>query len=108
MALTLTERHRGISGNRKQLAYTVQFDNSYVTEGEPIAASDFGLVVIDSVQVTGGNVADEGLTGYNVGWNRAKGTLQLWDCGADGDPLDEVANAANVATVKCDIVVVGY
>jgi len=108
MALTLTQRHRGISGNRKQLQYSAVFDAAYVANGELLAPSDVGLIVIDNVQVNGGNLANAGVTAHHVLWNRSQGSLQLYETGSVVSLAFDEIGTDNVATVQCELTITGH
>lgn len=51
MALTLSQKHNLVVGNKRLTVTNVTFDSSYPTGGEPVTAADFGLSVLDLVLI---------------------------------------------------------
>ena len=54
---TVTINRRAVVGDRHSVEATISYDTgNYVTGGSAIAASDFGLQVLDGIQVVGQEV----------------------------------------------------
>lgn len=82
---------------------------TYVTGGDAIAASLFGLATIDSLEInsaTTGNTDDvEALVSR---YNAADGTLQhYWTGGATGSELDEISGSDNIGTFTLHVTAKG-
>jgi hypothetical protein len=68
---------------------------NYPSDGEPITAADFGLNTLLHLQVeTAGSLS----IGVALRWDKATSVLVAYECGADGDPLDEAPNASDFST----------
>lgn len=50
MALAITIIEHGYSNNKRTVRGTIAFDSSYPTGGEPLAARDIGLLVVDDIR----------------------------------------------------------
>ncbi len=92
-------------GNRKQVTRRVTFDDSYVTGGEPLAASAFSLKRITRA------VGVVLVSGFAAGFAHVDPLVQT-----DGSLLlrlraaagTQVASEANASTVVADVTVEGY
>jgi hypothetical protein len=85
-------------GNSFEMVFgSVTFGDEYADDGVAITLASLGLVELQHLQVSGGQNASN--TGLMASWNGSTTapTIQLWDCGADGDPLDELAAGADTA-----------
>ena len=51
MALTVTLKDLTVVGNKKLSVFTIGFDSSYPTGGEPLSARNLGLSAIDFIMV---------------------------------------------------------
>lgn len=104
-AAAIASVKRNTAGALTEVTRLVTFDNSYVTGGEPLAASAFGLKQIKNVRV------NQIVAGFAAGFAHVDGLPQT-----DGSLLlrlraaagTEVANAANASTVTARICVVGF
>lgn len=102
MALTFTEVHRGVAGNRKLLQYTITGDASHA-QGESITPADFGLVVIDSIQLTGDG------TGYVGTWDETAAGLDVFmDATPAADAALKAATGKDLSAVTWHATVIGY
>lgn len=107
MAVTsaaIAGRKRNTAGSYMEVVRRVTFDNSYVTGGEPLAASAFGLHQIRSARAVL-------VSGFAAGFAhvdplvQTSGSLLLRLRAAAGT---EVANAADASTVVVDITAQGF
>lgn len=93
-------------GSRKQVTRRVAFDDSYVTGGEPVAASAFGLRRI--LRASGPAII---VSGFAAGFAhvdplvQTDGSLLLRVRAAAGT---QIASAADASTVVADVTVEGY
>ncbi len=100
----ITGVRRNTAGSLTGVMRRVTFDSSYVTGGEPLAASAFGLHQIKRSAVTF-------VSGFASGFahcdalRQTDGSLLLRLRAAAGT---EVANAADASTVVVDVYVEGY
>lgn len=106
MALTHVVLTRSVFGDRRIVATETTFDSSYVTGGEPVLASEFGLTKIEALMATPANV-----DGYVPSWDRTNSKLVALygdnNNAADG-PLIEVPNATDLSAVQVSLLVIGY
>lgn len=101
MALTATVDDRNIEGRWRRHTCTVTFDSSYPTNGEAYTAGLFGLGLINHLEVVNGD------GGYVVQDDAANLKFIAYEAGADGAPLDEVANTTDLSSVAIRVVAVG-
>lgn len=102
MALTMTssfanEGATRVVGRKRVWTGLVTFDNSYPTGGEAITPAQFGLSVINHV-----NVRAKGGTEVVV-WDHVNSKLQIFT--ADGV---EALNASDQSAIVCHCEVTGY
>lgn len=98
MALTITEVVRSALRNKRYLVVDIQFDNSYPTGGEAVAASDFGLSSIDDLRVPSQNAAGTRL----FAWDQANSKIKVFT--AVGT---EATNASDQSTQTVRVHVIG-
>lgn len=85
MGLTFSENYKGVVGNRKVWRGTATFDSSYVTGGELVTASDFGMTSIEHVQVGSTDDASQ-----RAVWVASTGALKLYvEDGTSGIEAEE-------------------
>lgn len=101
MALTSSVTDRNINGRWREHTVDVTFDSSYPTGGEAYTAGLFGLSQITSLRVASGG----GL--YVPEIDKANSKIIMGEAGADGAPLDEVANTTDLSAVTITVVAVG-
>lgn len=78
-------------------------DTDYPTGGYPMVAANFKLNGIIAVIPLGGE------DGFIPVWDRSANTLMMFECGGDGDPLDQCAQGLNDLTnLIITVLVVGY
>lgn len=112
MALTIA-RVTGadrIEGNKKVKVRDVTFDNSYPTTGEPLAAADVGLKVIEFVRGLSAKNAT-GTLGLPLAYDYTNSKLQALEyngAAAGVAQLQEVANTTNLAAFTARLEFVGY
>ena len=117
MALTITEIHRSVFGNKRVITADVDFDASYPTGGEALAPADVGLAGFDIVltsamsisnTATPNTAADLGHTPtYDYTNEKIIMTYSDLNGSADG-PSIEVANAVDLTGVRARVLIVGY
>jgi hypothetical protein len=103
----------GHLGGMKMVIGKLTFDTSYpddgYTEAQLIALA--GLAHFHSIVAIvplGPAISGSGETANPIGWDNSTKTLRAFECGADGDPLDEVPTGEDLldgATV--DVIVIG-
>ena len=91
----------GVPGNNKYVIKRVKFDSSYVTNGESLTATQLGLESLHVMFISMEN------SGYVAQYDYTNSKIVLYEAGADGAILDEVANATNVSAVKVRVLVFG-
>jgi hypothetical protein len=68
---------------------------NYPADGEPIVAGDFGLNKLDHLQLeTAGSLT----IGNPLRWDKATSVIVAYECGADGDPMDEAPGNQDFST----------
>jgi hypothetical protein len=104
MALTISNEDRRISGDRVVIDAKIGFDDSYPTNGEALAASDFqGLIQIDNLIVHSANLAM-----YRVIWDETNSKLKVFVENSGGDGAeDEEGNTDDISTLTCLVHVIG-
>lgn len=115
---TLTQVGRtNVVGARKQKVFNLTSDTgTYVTGGDSLAASRFGLSQIDFVSPCGASTG--GTSGATINWigctypnttvPSASVTVQQYECAATGLPgLEKTSGEAMVANYNCRITVQG-
>lgn len=106
MALTITvpgnaSDMTGVPGNNKYVIKTCTFDSSYATGGEALTAATLGLESIHFVALSMEN------SGYVPQYDYTNAKIALYEAGADGAILDEVASATDVSAVKVRVLAFG-
>ena len=90
MALTISNEDRRIQGDRVVVDAKIAFDDSYPTNGEVLANTDFsGLHQIDSVIVHSTNLAM-----YRVIWDDTNSKLKVFLEASGGCPGSRAAAAS--------------
>jgi hypothetical protein len=94
MGVTYSELDdRPTGGVQREIVVEAQFDSSYNTGGETLAATDIGLGTIENVTIE--SVATD--SGYVVGWDYATDALVVYEENASAGPLAEVADATDLS-----------
>ena len=120
MALTITEIHRSVFGNKRVVTVDLDFDSSYPntgsTIGEPLAPADLGRDAIDIILLTPQSISNTATpsTAADVGYsptfdyvnNKVIMTYSDLNAGADG-PSIQVANAVNLTGVRVRAMAIG-
>jgi len=106
MALTITvpgnaSDMAGVPGNNKYVIKRIKFDSSYATNGESLTATTLGL---ESLHVMFISMEK---SGYVAQYDYANEKVVLYEAGADGAILDEVANTTDVSAVYVRILAFG-
>tara|TARA_R110000824_G_scaffold15892_1_gene66613 strand:+ start:7290 stop:7613 length:324 start_codon:yes stop_codon:yes gene_type:complete len=91
----------GVPGNNKYVIKTATFDSSYATGGEALTAATLGLESIHIVLLSMEN------SGYVAQYDYTNSKIALYEAGADGAILDEVANTTDVSAVAVRVLVFG-
>lgn len=99
MALTITEVETNIFGTARAWIGDVTFDASYPTGGEPLTATDLGLV--DVFYLTGY------AAGYVLVYDHANAKIEVFQSDDAVDPLDEVGNTTDLSAVTARIFAIG-
>lgn len=77
MALTVTARVDGQSGNKRTSSGQVSLDSSYPSGGYPVTARTFGLGVLDP-----GGLIFAPSTGLDLEYDSTNGTVRVYQFGA--------------------------
>ena len=117
MALTITEIHRSVFGNKRIVTADLDCDSSYPTAGESLTPGDLGLIGFDIVLLTPqsiSNTSDEDAAAdlgfsptFDYTNNKLIMTYSDLHCSADG-PSIQVANAVDLTGVRVRALIVGY
>lgn len=103
---TTTVVRKSVWGDRTVKTVTLAFNTGdYADGGIAVTASQFGLSVLDVVIPLG--PAFSSTLANPVAWDPATSKLVLFECGADGDMLDEKPAEAMTATTL-NVLVIGY
>ncbi len=102
MALTIGTVETNTAGRYYEKRFTITFDDSYVTNGEPFTKEDVGLYNVKELRF------NQGEDGYVLHWDAANEKIIAYEAGADGAALDEVANATDLSGVVVEAVAVGH
>ncbi|GGL55125.1 hypothetical protein [Halocalculus aciditolerans] len=105
MGITYTKQDDDWDGAHSRLVRVLAaFDASYTNGGEALAASDADMASIERV------VVEETVTesGYVVGYDESAGVLKAYaSSGTAGNPLQEVADAADLSGETVTLTVYG-
>ena len=106
MALTISTPSNamdvvGVPGNNKYVIKRILFDSSYATGGESLTPTQLGF---DSLHIMLTSSEDNG---YVAEYDYSGEKLVLYEAGADGAALDEVANTTDVSAVYVRILAFG-
>ena len=86
--------------------YQVILDGTYVAGGEAVDFTALApYTTVDAVFIMGHDSGVASL-GYGVDYDESAGTIRVFDCGADGDPLDEVG-AIDLSAFTVNVLVLG-
>ena len=91
----------GVPGNNKYVIKRVQFDDSYVTNGESLTGTQMGLESVHMVLISMEK------SGYVAQYDYANEKILLYEAGADGAILDEVGNTTDVSAVYVRVLAYG-
>jgi len=104
MAATTVTTKQGVIGDLKYGVVEVTLDSSYATGGEAVAfATILGWYELTAVLSLQSSISN----GYVPQWDAANAKLQMWEAGADGAALDEVANTTDLSAETITAFVVG-
>jgi len=97
VATTTTVLARSVWGTKRVVIAKLVFDTGdYADGGIPVTAAQFGLTNIDAVLPQGASFS---ATLANVpAWDQTNSKIVMFECGADGDMLDEKPAEAMTAT----------
>ena len=117
MAITITEIHRSVFGNKRIVTADLDMDSSYPTAGESLTPADMGLIGFDIVLLTPQSIsatADEDLAadlGYSPTFDYTNNKLIMTysdlNGSADG-PSIQVANTTDLGNVRIRACIIGY
>ena len=79
----------------------IQFDSSYPTGGESVTSGDLGFKDIHMV------VCDTESSGYVAQYDYTNSKIEMWEAGADGAALDEVASTTDLSAVYVRVLAYG-
>ena len=109
MALTITPVHRSVFGNKRTVTFTVAFDASYPTGGEPLTPADLGLTGIDLVLSAGSSGlwfeydhTNETLIAREIGITTGSTSATTSGNGALGENVLGAETAARLANTAVD------
>tara|TARA_R100000234_G_C4849208_1_gene114401 strand:+ start:90 stop:425 length:336 start_codon:yes stop_codon:yes gene_type:complete len=109
MALTITTPSGAATGAAihggtpsKFTIKRVQFDSSYPTGGESLSAADLGFTALHMVIVQA-----ESTLGYVAQYDYTNEKIEVYEAGADGAALDEVANTTNLSSLYVRVLAYG-
>ena len=103
MALTISNEDRRIQGDRVVVDAKIAFDDSYPTNGEALANTDFsGLHQIDSLIVHSTNLAQ-----YRVIWDDTNSKLKVYLEDTSTGKEAEVGDTEDINTLRCLVQVTG-
>lgn len=114
MGLTITKPYAGcdyVAGNKRHRVRELEFDNSYPTGGESLAASDVNLKVIEQFIPHGPASNDDGTggtLGVPVRYDHSTSKVQAFESAGDGDSLDEVGSTNSLADYLVRVTIIGY
>ena len=91
----------GVPGNNKYVIKTCTFDSSYATGGEALTATTLGLESLHFIALSMEK------SGYVAQYDYSDEKVVLYEAGADGAILDEVANTTDVSAVAVRILAFG-
>ena len=101
-SLSLTQNVPISLGNKKLQFGTVTLSNSYATNGDTLVfTTASGFTQVD--QVIAGCTAG----GYVVYADLSNNKVKVFEAGADGGALDEVANATNLSAQTFEVLIFG-
>ena len=117
MALTITEIHRSVFGNKRVITADLDFDSSYPTGGEGLTPADVALNGFDLVLTSAMSTSNTGTvnTAADLGHsptfdytnNKILMTYSDLNGSADG-PSIEVADTTNLTGVRVRALIIGY
>jgi len=117
MALTITEIHRSVFGNKRILTADIDCDSSYPTAGESLTPTDVGMIGFDIVLLTPqslSNTTDEDAAGdlgfsptFDYTNNKLIMTYSDLNGAADG-PSIQVADTTDLTGVRVRALIVGF
>lgn len=94
MAVSTSITHSGVPGDAKIAVVEVTLDDSYPTGGEAIAWA----TVLDAYRIIAvGVLNSSSANGYVPQWDVANSKVLMYEAGADGAALDEVANTTDLS-----------
>lgn len=106
VATTTTISRRTVWGDRRVVTAKLVFDTGdYADGGIAVTAAQFGFTVLEAVVPLG--PAFSATLANVVAWDPATSKLVLFECGADGDMLDEKPAEAMTATTL-NVLAIGY
>ena len=117
MALTITEIHQSVFGNKRVITADIDFDSSYPTGGEALTPADVGLKGFDIVLTSAMSISNTSTvnTAADIGHSPAydyvneKIIMTYSDLNGSADgPSIEVANAVDLTGVRVRALIVGY
>jgi hypothetical protein len=91
----------GVPGNNKYVIKTCTFDSSYATGGEALTATTLGLESLHFMALSMEK------SGYVAQYDYSDEKIVLYEAGADGAILDEVASTTDVSAVAVRILAFG-
>lgn len=96
----------GPGGNDPLFANLVEFDGdtSYPTGGTADFEASMQAVIGSGRELVA--VVGQDCGGYVPVYDKANDKLKVYEAAADGNPLDEVGNAVNLAAVKFNVLVI--
>lgn len=106
VSFTADTNGRQVVGQQRVVRGRLTLAGTYATGGFGIAASDFGLSRLDSLELGAAWVTTNALL---TGYDSANGKVKLYEGGATANdsPFDEIDNTNSVASYVIDVVAYG-
>lgn len=104
MGLTLSKTREGVIGDKAYWMGSVTFDAAYATGGESFTPADCGLDDFEHVNLTPDTLTST--TTLLPTFDDSADKIQLFECGADGLPFDEIGTD-NVSALVIYVFAIG-
>lgn len=112
MALTVlpvTGEKPFVKGNRDDAVFTITFDSSYPTAGEPLTAATLGFKKLREVRAHGPFRNTDGTLGIVVSYDHTNAKLlAYWGNAGSVSGMPEVASTTDLSTYSGRITVTGH
>ena len=107
-AVTPKSETQFVAGNKDFKHFTITFDSSYPTAGEPLTAADLGCKVVFAVIPCGSFRNTAGTLGIQVSYDHTNAKLlAYWTGAVVSTALAEVASTTDLSTYSGRVLVIG-